>query len=667
MTTVSIDKPLVSAQLRWNKGQPYSQSYDDIYHADDGINEVQRVLITPCQLQERFTELNQADFCIGELGFGTGLNFTVITDLFLKYAPPETRLHFISFEKHPLSQQAFRAMAMERSRQLPPYLDLSEKYPPLLSGWHKRYLVKQRVSLWLYFGDADSGISELLSAQFNPNKSLNKGVQHWILDGFSPHQNPDMWAPTLFQKLAALSAEKCTVATFTSVGQVRRDLQQAGFLMRKISQLPFKRHSLAGTRTSTSSILKVTQTPSILVVGGGIAGVCMASCLANQGIKVTLIDQPFNKLLAKEKLAKHKPNQQRASDISPAILHARLLADDSPTALMRSRMYVHASAWLRSNPAFKKTGVLQTLGPNTDAAKLSRVYEKYQHSGNWIQLLDSESASDIAGMDFNHPALYFPDSGSVDMGHLCSLLQDHPNIRLISANVLHIARVTQTGGRQSQWQATTSDGTNESRGNKGSSVSTKNNYYADHMVICPGENSGHFEQLKYLELTQVPGQLNTLKIHSGMKLPIIGAGFACPDNDNLTIGATYEHSQWSEARASQFNLERFKQWWPLLSNENIELSDITTGEVSRAIRSVARDRLPIIGGVFDLNQQALEGLWLSCAHGSSGLTSAPLAAEIIASEILGSPIPTDLRIAELCESLRFRARQARRGFRNGAS
>jgi glycine/D-amino acid oxidase-like deaminating enzyme len=88
--------------------------------------------------------------------------------------------------------------------------------------------------------------------------------------------------------------------------------------------------------------------------------------------------------------------------------------------------------------------------------------------------------------------------------------------------------------------------------------------------------------------------------------------------------------------------------------------------VLRGSRAVASDRRPIVGGVYDAQFRRLPRLLLNTGHGSQGTASAPFAAEWIAGELAGEFAPLSPRKSSW-SSLRFRQRQARRGFRHGAS
>ncbi|MDI7059441.1 bifunctional tRNA (5-methylaminomethyl-2-thiouridine)(34)-methyltransferase MnmD/FAD-dependent 5-carboxymethylaminomethyl-2-thiouridine(34) oxidoreductase MnmC, partial [Pseudomonas aeruginosa] len=60
-------------------------------------------------LAERFAALGDGEvLCIGETGFGTGLNFLCAWQLFERVAPAGARLEFVSVEKFPLAAADLR-------------------------------------------------------------------------------------------------------------------------------------------------------------------------------------------------------------------------------------------------------------------------------------------------------------------------------------------------------------------------------------------------------------------------------------------------------------------------------------------------------------------------------------------------------------------------------
>jgi tRNA U34 5-methylaminomethyl-2-thiouridine-forming methyltransferase MnmC len=73
-------------------------------------------------------------------------------------------------------------------------------------------------------------------------------VDAWYLDGFAPSRNPDMWSPTLLGRVFDRTAPGGTFATYAAAGWVRRNLQAAGFVVKRLAGHGSKREMLAGTK-----------------------------------------------------------------------------------------------------------------------------------------------------------------------------------------------------------------------------------------------------------------------------------------------------------------------------------------------------------------------------------------------------------------------------------
>lgn len=90
------------ASLDWRDGIPYSALFGDIYYAaGDGRGEVEQVFLAGNELPARWSD---RDFTIAETGFGTGLNFLVAAESWLRRVPQPAVLHYLSVEKHPLQR-----------------------------------------------------------------------------------------------------------------------------------------------------------------------------------------------------------------------------------------------------------------------------------------------------------------------------------------------------------------------------------------------------------------------------------------------------------------------------------------------------------------------------------------------------------------------------------
>ncbi|MFM9983797.1 MAG: tRNA (5-methylaminomethyl-2-thiouridine)(34)-methyltransferase MnmD [Flavobacteriales bacterium] len=71
-------------------------------------------------------------------------------------------------------------------------------------------------------------------------------------DAFGPPVQPEMWTIELFQKLFAVSNPGAVLVTYCAKGQVRRDLQTAGWEVERLPGPPGKREMLRALKPSTS-------------------------------------------------------------------------------------------------------------------------------------------------------------------------------------------------------------------------------------------------------------------------------------------------------------------------------------------------------------------------------------------------------------------------------
>ncbi len=519
---------ITPARLQWRDGTPYAADYGDIYFSDDGIDEVRRVFMAPAQIEERLS--TAPDFCIGELGFGTGLNFAVCAQAAL--ATSATRLHFISFEKHPLDHRAWSEVADRYGPQLPIYHELCRQTLPVLPGWHRRILAGGRVILSVFHGDAAEGLEHLLRRQANP-------VDAWFLDGFAPDRNESMWRQQLYDGMGRITAKHGTATTFTSAGRVRRGLRAAGFDMRRVDQRPHKRESLAGIYTNSSARTRANDAIRVQVHGAGIAGATVARHLAEWDVDVQVYDP--------------QGIAGGASGIHTAVLHPRLLGDGSASAELRAAAFHYASNYLQRFNGFGTTGVVQLQGPNLNERKLQRICSAFG-VGNpeqdfWLQRLDPSAARNLSGLPSLGGALHFPTGGVVNLPSLCNALLEHPRIEVITAP-----------------------------GPSEKSVTT---------VLCTGaavRNAGPFE---WLEIDEVFGQLDRFRSTIKPTLPVVGNGYVVPEEQGCTLGATFEYAPWKPDEATAHNLRTNAH---LIDQQNLGWIDRTRGP-----RAASSDRTPVIG------------------------------------------------------------------------
>jgi len=231
------------ANINWINNQPYSIDFNDIYFStEDGLQETEYVFITHNQLKQRFAQPNLHHFTIIETGFGTGLNFLAVCAHWLALSPPHAKLHYVSIEKYPL-----KLADLQRAMQLLPQFsvissELISKYAELESGLNQFNLPASRIQLDLWIGDVVMQLAQISDI-----------ADAWILDGFAPAKNADMWSGEVCEHIARLSRINTTFATFTSAGAVRRALQTVGFDVKKQAGFGKKREMLSGIFTGKSA------------------------------------------------------------------------------------------------------------------------------------------------------------------------------------------------------------------------------------------------------------------------------------------------------------------------------------------------------------------------------------------------------------------------------
>lgn len=298
--------------LDWSRpGTPAAADFGDIYFSvDGGLEETEAVFLKGCGLPEGWQDRQR--FTIGELGFGSGLNFLAAWRMWDATKPKDGRLHFVSIEKFP-----FEAAQLEQTLSAWPELktysaQLVQAWPGRVKGFHRLHFGD--VTLTLIHDDISDALDE-----------LDAQIDAWFLDGFSPAKNPDMWSATVMQKLAILSAPGANLGTFTVAGHVRQALTDVGFEVEKKEGFGRKRHRLEARFSGVPQAEKSLETPTI--IGAGIAGASLVKAFARRGIIPNVI---------------HDPEHKAASHNAAALIKPRLDLQDRPESRFFLGSYLYA-------------------------------------------------------------------------------------------------------------------------------------------------------------------------------------------------------------------------------------------------------------------------------------------------------------------------------------
>nr|WP_198922035.1 bifunctional tRNA (5-methylaminomethyl-2-thiouridine)(34)-methyltransferase MnmD/FAD-dependent 5-carboxymethylaminomethyl-2-thiouridine(34) oxidoreductase MnmC [Enterobacter hormaechei] len=633
------------ANLEFNaEGTPVSRDFDDVYFSNDnGLEETRYVFLDGNHLGTRFPEHPRSLFVVAESGFGTGLNFLTLWQAFdcFRAAYPEAtlqRLHFISFEKFPLTAHDLR-LAHQRWPELAHWAEqLQTQWPPAIGGCHRLILDDGRVTLDLWLGDINDLTDKL-------DDSMNQKVDAWFLDGFAPAKNPDMWSPHLFSAMARLARPGATLATFTSAGFVRRGLQEAGFTMRKTKGFGRKRDMLVGVMEQDLAIpaqapwfaRRASTSREVAIVGGGIASALLSLALLHRGWQVTLYcadEAPATGASGNRQgalyplLSAHDPALFQF--FPAAFTFARRLYDSLPVAFDHDWCGVTQLGW--DEKSQQKITQMLSLGlPETIAHAVT-----------------AQQVAETAGVDTGCGGIQYPLGGWLCPAELTSAAIALGQSRGLT---VHYAHKVQSLSRTAHWKLRFADG--------------KEAQHAS-VVLANGHHITQFTQTASLPVYPVGGQVShipTAPELSKLRKVLCYDGYLTPQNPSNghhCIGASYHRGetdmQYSEADQQQ-NRQRLVDCFPDASWA--KEVDVSEGQARCGVRCATRDHLPMAGNVpdydatlevyqdlADSNETAVSApvhpeLFMLGGLGSRGLCSAPLLAEALAAQMSDEPVPLD--------------------------
>ena len=655
--------PVTHAQLDWDdQGRPHSRVFDDVYFSDQsGLEETRYVFLEQNRLQARFAALPAGGrLVIGETGFGTGLNFLCAWQLFEQHAVAGARLHFVSVEKYPLSHSDLQRALLLWPELQPFAAQLLVQYIAIHPGFQRLVLDNGRVTLTLLIGDALEQLPQ-----------LDAQIDAWFLDGFAPAKNPDMWTAELFAELARLAAPGSTISTFTSTGWVRRLINAAGFKMKRTPGIGHKWEILRGEFLGwpAETPLPAAGKPwfarpaplhgerSALVIGGGLAGCTTAASLAARGWNVSLLER-------------HARLAEEASGNPQGVLYLKLSAHGTALSQLILSGFGHTRRLLEHlhrGVDWDGCGVLQLAFNAKEAERQAQLAAAF--APGLLQPLDQAQAQARAGVALEHGGLFFPEGGWVHPPALCEWQARHPLINVLTHHeALELQRV------DGQWQALAGDTLLAS---------------ATVVVLAGAAEIKRFPFSAELPLKRIRGQITRLAQtpdSQALATVVCAEGYVAPARlGEHTLGASFDFKSddlTPTVAEHVGNLEMLQEISVDLAHRlNADTLAADQLEGRAGFRCTSPDYLPIIGPLADraLFDQAyaalrkdarqppeaecpwLDGVYINSGHGSRGLVTAPLCAELLAAWLDDEPLPLPRSVADACHPNRFAVRALIRG------
>lgn len=611
--------PLVPARLAFNaEGTPYSREFDDLYHsADGGAAQAHHVFLGGNGLPERWRGARR--FTILETGFGFGLSFLATWDAWREDSARSARLHYVAVEKHPFTAQDLAVLHAPHAEFAALSEELRSAWPLLVPGLHRLEFENGRVVLTLAFGDAAELVPQLRVA-----------ADAVFLDGFAPAKNPDMWSPDLLKSVARLAAPGATAATWSVAAEVRAGLRAAGFVAEKRRGFARKSEMLVAQFVPQRTLRPGVALPeerSAVVVGAGIAGAAVCERLAARGWDVTLVERHLEPAL-------------EASGNHAGAFHPVVSPDDSHMArLTRAAFTFLLEHWrqfdaIGAAPEWRRCGVLQLARDRREDAAQRAALAALGLPLGYAQRLDAAQASACAGVRLAAGGLWFPEGGWIRPRSFARALIARSRARTLYGR--EAAALERAGAH---WIVRDREG--EALAEAGAVVLAN---AADALRLAPAP---------HIALRRVRGQLTYLPPIAGLRAVLLRGGMVLPPIDGISVtGASFdlEDADASVRTAShEGNLERLEGIIPGAA----EGLDPAALQGRTAFRTVARDRLPVIGPL-----EGADGIYGAFAYGSRGLLWAGLGAELLASTMEGEPLPLEGALAAALAPARF-ARRAR--------
>jgi tRNA 5-methylaminomethyl-2-thiouridine biosynthesis bifunctional protein len=581
-------------RLIWTEdGSPRSGRFGDVYFSQqDGLAESRAVFLAGCGLPNAWE--GRGRFCVAELGFGTGLNIAALLDLWRREGPADGRLCLVSVEGFPLSRdEAARALAAwpELADATQALLDV---WPEGTPGFHRLDLPGFNATLDLAVGDVGWALSQWTGR-----------ADAWFLDGFAPSTNPDMWSEAVLDGIRARSAPGARVATFTVAGQVRRGLAERGFAVEKQPGHGRKRERLEARLPGVP--VAACPSPSVAVIGAGIAGASLARAFAGLGVRATVIEA-------------ERPGTG-GSGFPAALVTPRFDAGDGGIAALYAQALRRTALYVAIPDAVVETGVLQLEQTPRDAARFARVAAQPVWAEGAMEVRDADACTALLGEPVGGGGLWMRDALAIRPA------------AVLDAWLGQADRITATVGRMEAvgegWRLLDEAG----------SVVLE----ADIVVVAAGWGTAGL--VPVLPLAPVRGQANWVEgVEAG---PVAWGGYAAPTGSGLLFGATHDRGETDGGPTDEGGARNLATVAARLPQLAARIAAAGPAQARTAVRATTPDRLPLAGAV-----PGADGLFVIGGLGSRGFCVAPLLAEHVAALATGAPSPLPADLAARVDPLR---------------
>ncbi|MBU1392672.1 MAG: FAD-dependent 5-carboxymethylaminomethyl-2-thiouridine(34) oxidoreductase MnmC [Gammaproteobacteria bacterium] len=624
--------------------------------------------------QQRVFEAHsqQKILVLGQISLGNGLE---LLSWWRAHSHLSQRLLLKVFEPNPINAYELKLLwdqsaCLTKEPELEPLAQrLLHAEPAAIIGCQRLIFDDGRFTIDLHFGDIQSQLSSLIHSPLHP-------VQHWLV---LPHLQNGLNQQNHWQ-MAKLSDDSATIATIESSESsglnettINR-FQACGFEMRDFTCteiqtnhqpdaiLLHERHVLrqqdakAYAFNPMAAILPSNTSSSIAIIGGGLASAHLALSLAERG--------QGTQLFCKDAKLGQGASGNRQGAIYPLLTPENdELSRFFQQAFLFSRRRVQA---LTSAPAPNQTsishdfcGVLQTAHDERSQLRLDKIIQGQAWPSEIAYRVDTQQANSLANINIDKSGFFYPLGGWVcPFEYAEAAIQKA--MQLADVSVSLNTDILAIEGQSDGWVLLTEK--------------ERLGPFAQ-LVLANGAELTQFDASNKLQISPFRGQVSHVPAQfqlSQLATVLCANGYLTPSHQGLhCLGASYvkepRHLDFCP-QEQQENLAKMHESYPKQSW--LKDIDMSGNNARVGVRMVTRDHFPMMGCAPDVakiledyEQHQLtkesrhfwqttlapvhQGLYILGGLGSRGLSSGPLAAECLAAQLCGEPIPLDK--ATLCK------------------
>ncbi|WP_458396447.1 bifunctional tRNA (5-methylaminomethyl-2-thiouridine)(34)-methyltransferase MnmD/FAD-dependent 5-carboxymethylaminomethyl-2-thiouridine(34) oxidoreductase MnmC [Campylobacter sp.] len=613
--------------IKYHNNALYNSEFDDIY-----FNTYEPLAECEYAYSSALDGVNKSAIIVAEAGFGVGLNFFCTIAKFKSLN--KKSLHYIAVEKYPFSKDELASIYKQFGLDSAIYKEFLDSYHIVSNSLLRIYLLNRTIILDLYFGDILEFLEE---CEFRADV--------WYLDGFAPSKNSQMWSEEFLSNLACYSYKDTIVRSFSCARVVRDRLSQNGFEVGKLKGYHKKREMLQAICIEPKSRIKkqiwfdlpiVTNPKTILIIGAGIAGLAIATLFKEAGFNVVVAE-------SNEKAAQGA-SSNLAGICAPLITQPGVALGD-----------MHMSSFLLSRQFYKQFG------------------------GDFVDFCgcDEYLINDKMLSKFNHDSKFFSISNDIyPKANIDLAMQIQPqNLCLALAKNLEIYYGYEYKSLK-QLQSCYEVNFGNLKTIKADLVIFANGNRAKELFISEFSDA-------YMQLSSVRGQTTLVDEFMSLNRPLSARGYITKAiNGVQLVGASYARGDDDALPRSSDDDENIALVDEFLSNKKPNIIGSNVG-----FRGYSGDRFPIIGGIHNASEYIkiynsllwtknkpsnkspvyYQNLLISAAHGSRGLSTSILGANILLDMVLGRQICVKKSTINALNPSRFIIRKLKKGLVKSSS